>query len=76
MSVVKGPNTMPRFTKKEQNDGMIKKMGKECNLRDKMLMNSLGYGANQMRKTSRRRKGLPQGVMVPSRPNDEGNILR
>jgi len=32
---------------------------KDCNLRNKMLMNSSRYEASRTRKTSSRRKGLP-----------------
>ena len=58
MSGAKGPNTIHKERAKRWPD---KRMGKECNLRDKMLMNSSGY-----EESFRQRKERPQQVIYPS----------
>jgi hypothetical protein len=72
----KGLDIMPRFKKKtEQKDDMRK----ECNVEDKMLMNSSRCKAVRQGKLQTETKDHYKSStlhVVPSHSNDKGNILR
>jgi len=75
MNRAEGPNKMPRFTKERRKRWHHKRMRKkECDIGDKMLMNS--SSKESFKQEERITTVIYLRHMVSSRSNDEGNILR
>ena len=74
MSRAEGPNRMTRSTKERTKRWHDKRMRKECDIGDKMLMNS--SSKESFKHEEKTTTVIYLRHMVSSRSNDEGNILR
>jgi hypothetical protein len=75
MSRAEGPHRMTRSTKERTKIWYDKEIKKECDMGDKMLMNSSSKESfKQEEKDHHKSSNLH--YMVSSRSKDEGNILR